>query len=77
VKSTSLIINKISKLQVTSLTNLVLLHRIKEFTKESKHPWGCWLAATLHGLRRVGLGVLAEDSFEQLHKLKPQHLELS
>ena len=66
----SLMINKISKLQVTSLANLVLSHRIEEFTKERKHPWGCWLAATLHGLRRVGLGVLAEDGFEQLRKLE-------
>ena len=66
----SLVINKISKLQVTSLANLVLSHRIEEFTKERKHPWGCWLAATLHGLRRVGLGVLAEDGFEQLRKLE-------
>jgi hypothetical protein len=63
-------INKISKLQVTSLVNLVLSHRIEEFVKERKHPWGCWLAATLHGLCRVGLGVLAEDGFEQLRKLK-------
>jgi hypothetical protein len=63
-------INKISKLQVTSLANLVLSHRIEEFTKERKHPWGCWLSATLHGLYRVGLGVLAEDGFEQLRKLK-------
>ena len=35
----SLMINKISKLQVTSLANLVLPHRIEEFTKERKHPW--------------------------------------
>jgi hypothetical protein len=61
---------KISKLQVTFLANLVLSHRIEEFTKERKHPWGCWLAATLHGLCRVGLGALAEDGFEQLRKLK-------
>ena len=66
----SLAINKISKLEVTSLANRVLSHRIEEFTKERKHPWGCWLAATLQGLRRVGLGVLAEDGFEQLRKLK-------
>ncbi|MFN9911183.1 MAG: hypothetical protein ACK53L_01285, partial [Pirellulaceae bacterium] len=26
---------------------LVLSHRIEEFTKERKHPWGCWLAASL------------------------------
>jgi uncharacterized protein YllA (UPF0747 family) len=63
-------INKISKLQVASLANLVLSDRIEEFTKERKHPWGCWLAATLHGLCRVGLGVLAEDGFEQMRKLK-------
>jgi len=66
----SLMINRISKLQVASLANLVLSRRIEEFTRERKHPWGCWLAATLHGLRRVGLGVLAEDGFEQLRKLK-------
>jgi hypothetical protein len=63
-------INKISKLQVTSLANLALSHRIEESTKERKHPWGCWLAATLHGLCRVGLGVLVENGFEQLRKLK-------
>jgi hypothetical protein len=63
-------VNKISRLQITYLANLVLSHRIEEFTKERKHPWGCWLAATLHGLRRVGLGVLAEDGFEQLRELK-------
>ncbi len=63
-------LNKIIKLQVTSQANLVLSHRIKEFTMERKHPWGCWLAVTLHGLRRMGLGVLAEDGFEQLCKLK-------
>jgi hypothetical protein len=55
-------INKISKLQVTSIANLVLSHRIEEFTKERKHP-GCWLAATFHGLYRVDLGVQAEDDF--------------
>jgi hypothetical protein len=63
-------INKISKLQVTSLVNLVLSHRIEEFTKERKYPWGCWLAATLHELCRVGLGVLAENGFEQLRKIE-------
>ena len=66
----SLMINRISKLQVASLANLVLSRRIEEFTRERKHPWGCWLAATLHGLRRVGLGELAENGFEQLRKLK-------
>ena len=53
----SLMINKISKLQVTSLAKLVLSHQIEEH----KHAWGFWLAATLHALRRVGLGVLAEE----------------
>ncbi len=56
-------INKISKLQATSLANLVLSNRIEKFTKASKHPWGCWLAARLHWL-------LAEDGFEQLRRLK-------
>jgi hypothetical protein len=59
-------INKSSKLQVTSLDNLVLSHRIEEFTKERNHPAGY---ATLHGLRRVGLGVQAEDGFDQMCKL--------
>jgi hypothetical protein len=72
----SLMINKISKLQVISLANLVLSHRIEEFTKERKYPWGCWLAATLHGLRRVGLEVLAEHGFEQLCKLKATALRV-
>jgi hypothetical protein len=67
-------INKISKLQVTSLANLVVSHRIEEFTKERKHPWGCWIATTLHGLCMVGLGVLAENGFEQLRKLKVTEL---
>jgi hypothetical protein len=67
----SLMINKIS---VSSLANLVLTHRIEEFTRERKHLWGCWLAAILVGLRRVGLGVLAEGVFEQLHKLKASAL---
>jgi hypothetical protein len=73
----SLMINKISKLQVTSLANLVLSHRIEEFSKERKHPWNCWLAATLHGLRRMGLGVLAEDGLSSCANSRPEHLELS
>ena len=63
-------INKISKLQTTTLPNHVLLQRIEEFIKERKHPWGCWLAYTLRGLERVGLAYLAENGFEQLRELK-------